>query len=48
MTCDEPSVVMDRSSSIPLIVLTASSTLSVISVSTSSGDAPGCVVVTTT
>ena len=47
-TCETPSVVIERSSSMPLIVLTASSTLSVISVSTSSGAAPGCVVVTTT
>src|SRR6476661_1002624 len=36
-----PSTDVDRSSSMPLIVLTASSTFSVISVSTSSGDAPG-------
>ena len=48
MTCETPSVVTERSSSMPLMVLTASSTLSVISVSTSSGAAPGCVVVTTT
>ena len=40
-TCETPSVVIERSSSMPLMVLTASSTLSVISVSTSSGAAPG-------
>ena len=47
-TCDTPSDEVERSSSIPLIVLTASSILSVISVSTSSGAAPGRRVVTTT
>ena len=48
MTCDTPSVEFERSSSMPLTVLTASSILSVISVSTSSGAAPGSRVVTTT
>ena len=47
-TCDTPSDEVERSSSMPLIVLTASSILSVISVSTSSGAAPGSRVVTTT
>ena len=45
MTCDTPSEETERSSSIPLIVLTASSILSVISVSICSGAAPGCTVV---
>jgi len=40
-TCDTPSDEIERSSSMPLIVLTAPSILSVISVSTSSGAAPG-------
>ena len=44
MTCETPSVVIERSSSMPLMVLTASSILSVISVSMSSGAAPGSVV----
>ena len=47
MTIETPSEEVDRSSSIPLIVLTASSILSVISVSICSGAAPGCTVVTT-
>src|ERR1044071_5967991 len=41
-----PSIDVERSSSIPLIVLTASSILSVISVSISCGDDPGLVTVT--
>ena len=45
-TCETPSIEVERSSSIPLIVLTASSTLSVISVSTSCGEAPGFTTVT--
>ena len=48
MTVETPSEEVERSSSIPLIVLTASSILSEISVSTSSGAAPGSRVVTTT
>ncbi len=48
MTCETPSDEFDRSSSMPLMVLTASSILSVTSVSTSSGAAPGRRVVTTT
>ena len=48
MTCETPSDEFERSSSIPLIVLTASSILSVTSVSTSSGAAPGSLVTTTT
>ena len=48
MTCETPSDEVERSSSMPLMVLTASSILSVISVSTSSGAAPGSRVVTTT
>ena len=48
MTCETPSDEFERSSSMPLIVLTASSILSVTSVSTSSGAAPGSRVVTTT
>ena len=48
MTCETPSDEVERSSSMPLIVLTASSILSVISVSISSGAAPGRRVVTTT
>ena len=48
MTCETPSDEIERSSSMPLMVLTASSILSVISVSTSSGAAPGSRVVTTT
>jgi hypothetical protein len=47
-TCETPSEEAERSSSMALIVLTASSILSVISVSTSSGAAPGRRVVTTT
>ena len=46
MTCEMPSDEIERSSSMPLIVLTASSILSVISVSICSGAAPGCTVVT--
>ena len=41
MTCETPSDELERSSSMPLMVLTAPSILSVISVSTSSGEAPG-------
>ena len=48
MTCEMPSDETERSSSMPLMVLTASSILSVISVSICSGAAPGCTVVTTT
>src|SRR5499426_2876722 len=48
ITCEMPSDEIERSSSMPLIVLTASSILSVISVSICSGAAPGCTVVTTT
>ena len=47
MTWETPSVVTLRSSSMPLMVFTDSSSLSVISVSTSSGEAPGSVVMTT-
>src|SRR5262245_31865581 len=47
-TCDTPSDELDRSSSMPLMVFTPSSILSVISVSTSSGAAPGRRVVTMT
>jgi len=47
ITCEIPSDDTDRSSSMPLIVLTASSILSVISVSICSGAAPGCTVVIT-
>ena len=46
MTCETPSDEIERSSSMPLMVLTASSILSVISVSICSGAAPGCTVVT--
>ncbi len=45
MTCDTPSDETERSSSMPLMVLTASSILSLISVSTCSGAAPGSRVV---
>ncbi len=45
-TCDTPSSDVERNSSMPLIVLTAPSILSVISVSTSCGDAPGFLTVT--
>ena len=48
MTCETPSDEFERSSSMLLMVLTASSILSLISVSTSSGAAPGSRVVTTT
>jgi hypothetical protein len=48
MTCDTPSVEIERSSSMPLMVLIASSILSESSVSTSCGDAPGSVVTTVT
>ena len=41
MTCEMPSDEIERSSSMPLMVLTASSILSVISVSICSGAAPG-------
>jgi hypothetical protein len=47
-TCDTPSTEAERSSSMPLMVLTAASILSVISLSTSSGAAPGWMVVTVT
>ena len=47
-TCETPSMDDDRSSSMPLIVFTASSTFCVISVSISSGDAPGLITVTVT
>src|ERR1043166_2180836 len=47
-TCEIPSEEVERSSSMPLIVLTASSILSVTSVSICSGAAPGCTVVTST
>ena len=40
-TCETPSTEVERSSSMPLMVLTAPSILSVISVSISCGDAPG-------
>ena len=46
MTCEMPSDEIERSSSMPLIVLTASSILSVTSVSICSGAAPGWTVVT--
>ena len=45
-TCETPSTEVERSSSMPLMVLTAPSTLSVISVSISCGDAPGLTTVT--
>ena len=45
-TCETPSTEVERSSSMPLIVLTAPSTLSVISVSISCGEAPGFTTVT--
>src|ERR1044071_1218367 len=45
-TCETPSVEVERNSSMPLMVLTAASTLSVISVSISCGEAPGLVTVT--
>ena len=48
ITIDTPSDDVERSSSMPLIVLTASSILSVTSVSICSGAAPGWTVVTTT
>src|SRR5437773_6725391 len=48
ITWEMPSEETERRSSIPLIVLTASSILSVISVSICSGAAPGCSVVTVT
>src|SRR5438874_12663778 len=47
MTCEIPSEEIDRSSSMPLIVLTPCSILSVTSVSICSGAAPGWTVVTT-
>jgi hypothetical protein len=47
-TIETPSDEVERSSSIPLTVLTASSILSVISVSICSGAAPGWIVVITT
>ncbi len=45
MTIETPSDEIERSSSMPLMVLTASSILSVTSVSICSGAAPGCTVV---
>ena len=48
MTSDWPSEEVERTSSIWLMVLTASSTFLVISVSISSGDAPGSETVTCT
>ena len=45
VTIDTPSDEVDRSSSMPLIVFTACSILSVTSVSICSGAAPGCTVV---
>src|SRR5215213_2667541 len=45
-TCETPSLDTDRSSSMPLMVLTASSILSVMSVSISSGADPGRRVIT--
>ena len=48
MTCEMPSAEFELSWSMPLIVLTASSTLSVTSLSTCSGAAPGRRVVTVT
>ncbi len=45
-TWETPSTDVERSSSIPEIVLTAPSTRSVISVSISCGDAPGFTTVT--
>ena len=48
MTIDTPSEETERNSSMPLIVLTAPSILSVISVSMSSGAEPGRTVVTVT
>ena len=48
LTCDSPSALTDRSWRIPDIELTASSILSVTSVSMLEGAAPGCVVCTET
>src|SRR5262249_4940037 len=48
ITCETPSDEIERSSSMPLIVLTASSILSLTSVSICSGAAPGWIVVMTT
>ena len=48
MTIEMPSDDVDRSSSMPLMVLTDSSIKSVTSVSICSGAAPGCIVVTMT
>ncbi len=45
-TCETPSTEVERSSSMPLMVLTAASTLSVTSVSISRGLAPGLTTVT--
>ena len=45
-TCEAPSTEVERNSSIPLIVFTAPSTLSVTSVSISWGEAPGLITVT--
>ena len=47
-TCETPSVEIERSSSMPLMVLIASSILSESSVATSSGAAPGSSVMTLT
>ena len=48
MTVDWPSLEVDRSSLMPLMVLTAPSTFLVISLSICSADAPGLVTVTAT
>jgi len=48
ITCETPSEDTERNSSMPLMVLTASSILSLISVSICSGAAPGWIVVTIT
>ena len=45
-TCEMPSAELEFNWSMPLMVFTASSTLSVISLSTCSGAAPGSLVVT--
>jgi hypothetical protein len=45
-TCETPSTEVERNSSMPLMVFTAPSTLSVISVSISCGEAPGLITVT--
>ncbi len=48
LTCETPSTELERSWSMPLIVLTAPSSALVISLSICSGDAPGLVTVTET